>query len=255
MSTSTLRDARRPGRRLLPLALFALACGREEILHGLEESQANQVLVALDEGGVRATKQREEGTDGAWRVEVGRSDSARAQQLLAERELPRQRPPGFGEVFGKGSVAPTAVEERALYLHALSGELARSLEGIDGVLAARVHLALPPADPMRLEPSPPPRAAVLVKARPGWRTRVEQLSPGMQSLVAGAVAGLDPSAVSVVVAEAAAVSRAQAASSSGARRTLLLTLAGAAALLGVALPSFATSSGRRALTRLLRRAA
>jgi hypothetical protein len=76
----------------------------------------------------------------------------------------------------------------------------------------------------------------------------------MQSLVAGAVAGLDPSAVSVVVAEAAAVSRAQAASSSGARRTLLLTLAGAAALLGVALPSFATSSGRRALTRLLRRA-
>lgn len=254
MGTTTSRRAPGARRHLLPLALLALACGREEVLHGLEESQANQVLVALDEGGVRATKQREDGTDGAWRVEVGRSESARAQQLLAERELPRQRAPGFGEVFGKGSVAPTSLEERALYLHALSGELARSVEGIDGVLAARVHLALPPADSLRLEPAPPPRAAVLVKTRPGCRTRVEQLSAGIQSLVAGAVAGLDPGAVSVVVAEAAPVPRAPSAGSPGARRALLLALAGAAASLAIALPSLATPRGRLLLARVLRRA-
>src|SRR5512138_2311229 len=230
----TAPDAR---RHLLPFAVLAIACGREEILHGLEESQANQVIVALDEGGVSAAKQREEGVDGAWRVEVGRSESALAQQLLAERELPRERSPGFGEVFGKGSVAPTSLEERALYLHALSGELSRSVEAIDGVLAARVHLALPPSDSLRLEPSPPPRAAVLVKARSGWRPRVEQLSPGIQSLVAGAVSGLDPSAVSVVV-EASPIQRGPAAGSSSAGRKVLLVLAGAAAVLGIAL-SFA----------------
>ncbi len=240
-------------RHLLPFAVLALACGREEILHGLEESQANQVIVALDEGGVRAAKQREEGADGAWRVEVGRSESARAQQLLAERELPRERSPGFGEVFGKGSVAPTSVEERALYLHALSGELSRSVEAIDGVLAARVHLALPPADSLRLEPSPPPRAAVLVKARSGWRARVEQLSPGIQSLVAGSVAGLDPSAVSVVVAEASPIQRGPAAGSSGARRVLLLVVAGATATLGIALSL--APRGRLLLGRIMRRAA
>lgn len=240
-------------RLLLPLAVLALACGREEILHGLEESQANQVIVALDEGGVRATKQREEGADAAWRVEVGRSESARAQQLLAERELPRERSPGFGEVFGKGSVAPTSVEERALYLHALSGELSRSVEAIDGVLAARVHLALPPSDSLRLEPSPPPRAAVLVKARSGWRVRVEQHSPGIQSLVAGAVAGLDPSAVSVVVAEASPIQRGPAAGSSSARRKVLLVLAGAAATLGIALSL--APRGRLLVGRILRRAA
>jgi type III secretion protein J len=254
---------RSPARRRCPrgaaaalLAGLALsACGREEILHGLEESQANQVLVALDEGGVRAAKQREEGVEGAWRVEVSRSESARAQQILAERELPRQRPPGFGEVFGKGSVVPTPIEERALYLHALSGELARSLEAIEGVLAARVHLALPPADSLRLEPAPPPRAAVLVKARPGARARIEPLAPGIQSLVAGAVAGLDPAAVSVVVAEGAAPApHRQGDGSTGGRRNLLLALAGAAALLGIALPSLAVAASRLDLARFFRRA-
>jgi len=248
---------RTPTLRLVaPVAALALvACGRDEVLHGLEESQANQVLVALDEGGVRGSKQREEGSDGAWRIEVGRSESARAQQILAERELPRQRPPGFGEVFGKGSIVPTPVEERALYLHALFGELARSLEAIDGVLAARVHLALPPADSLRLEPGPPPRAAVLVKARSGARARLDLLTGGIQSLVAGAVAGLDPGAVSVVVAEAAPSSRAQGGSPTSERRNLLLALAGAVALLGFALPSLAMAAGRLDLARFFRRAA
>jgi type III secretion protein J len=217
---------------LLPL-LLAAGCGREEILHGLEENQANQILVALDEGGVRAEKRRDEGAEGAWRVEVDGAESARAQRLLAERELPRPRPAGFGEVFGKGSVVPTPSEERALYLHALSGELARSVEAIDGVTGARVHLALPPQDLLRPDPGPPPRAAVLVKARAGARGRLDALAPGIQALVAGSVAGLEPAAVSVVIAEAPPP--ASAPRPPGRGRALLLGLSGAAALLGLGL--------------------
>jgi type III secretion protein J len=255
MSAAAPRIAPRAVCRLLALALLASGCGSEEILHGIDETQANQVMVALDEGGVHATKQREEGNEGTWRVEVGRGESARSRQILAEAELPRQEPPGFGEVFGKGSVAPTSVEERALYLHALSGELARSVEAIDGVVAARVHIALPPLDSLRLEPPPPARAAVLVKARPGARARLEPLTPGIQALVAGAVAGLDPSAVSVVLAEAAPVSRGQTGAPPSGRRRLLLTLAAAAASLGIALPALTSAPGRVALRRLFRRAA
>ncbi len=259
LSTAPSREPARRRRALrlaAPLTALALAgCGREEVLHGLEESQANQVLVALEEGGVRATKQREEGGDGAWRVEVGPAESARAQQLIAEAELPRRRPPGFGEVFGKGSLVPTPVEERALYLHALSGELARSVEAIDGVLAARVHLALPPLESLRLEPSPPVRAAVLVKARPGSRVRIEPLAPGIQALVAGAVTGLDPAAVTVVVTEAAPVARGEAAKPPSRHRSTLLALAAAAALLGVAVPTLGSASVRLAVARLLRRGA
>ena len=143
--------------RILALAFLALpACGREEILHGLEEAQANQALVALDEAGVAAEKRRDESSENAWRVDVASGEAARAQRILAERELPHPRAPGFGEVFGKGSVVPTPAEERALYLHALSGELSRSVEAIDGVVEARVHLALPVQDPLRADPGPRP---------------------------------------------------------------------------------------------------
>jgi type III secretion protein J len=198
---------RRRAHRALPLllALAAAGCGREEVLHGLDQGQANEVVVALDEGGVRGEQRRMDGSEERWTVVVPSSEAPQARRILAERELPRTRPPGFAEVFGKGSMVPTPTEERALYLHALSGELSRSVEAIDGVLAARVHLAVAPHDPLRPGPSSPARAAVLVKARPGARGRLEPLTPGIQALVAGAVSGLDPQSVSVVVADGSAL--------------------------------------------------
>jgi len=221
-----------PRAPLLTLLLLAAGCGPDALVHGVEEGQANQILVALDEAGIHAEKERDEGGEGTWRVEVDAADAGRAHRILAERELPRSRPPGFGEVFGKGSMVPTPTEERALYLHALSGELARSVEAIDGVIEARVHLALPSQDPLRAEPAPPGRAAVLLKARAGTRPRLEALAPGIQSLVAGAVAGLEAAAVSVVVAEAAPPAPREV--RRGGRRGLLVAAA-LAAILAVAL--------------------
>ncbi len=228
-----------PTATTLVLVLLALAsCAGDEILHGLDEHQANQVQLALDESGVHSEKRRDEGGEGAWRIEVPRADAPLARRVLAERELPRARPPGFSEVFGKGSVVPTPAEERALYMHALSGELGRSVEAIEGVVEARVHLALPPQDPATGQ-APPPRAAVLVKVRPGARERLEPLGPGLQALVAGAVAGLEASRVSVVIAESPPALRPASAGIPGRRRRFLLSLAAAAALAGIALSALA----------------
>ncbi|MFL5272690.1 MAG: secretion protein [Anaeromyxobacteraceae bacterium] len=222
---------RSANRTPVVLALLALttACGRDELAHGLEESQANAVLVALDEGGIRGEKRADERGEGVWRVDVAGADAARAQRILAERELPRLRAPGFGEVFGKGSVVPSPTEERALYLHALSGELARSVEAIDGVVEARVHLALAEQDPLRGGIPPASRAAVLVKARPGARGRVEPLAGGIAALVAGGVAGLDAGAVAVVVTEAAPIAGAPPRAAPRGRAAQLLAAAAAAA--------------------------
>lgn len=221
-------------RRLLPLLLLLAACGEEEILHGLEEAQANQVLVALFEAGIPGRKARADGNDGGWTVSVTPREAGRAQRILAERELPRPKAPGFAEVFGKGSMVPTPTEERALYHHALAGELSRSIEAIDGVVEARVHIALPSSDPLRPEAPRLPRAAVLVKCRADSRAQLEALSGGIRSLVAGAAEGLEPGAVAVVIAESASGPRVPA--PSGRRGApLLLALGVAAGLLGLAL--------------------
>jgi type III secretion protein J len=191
-----------PLRALAVAAALALAsCAPDAgLLHGLDERAANEVLVALDEAGVRAEKIREDGPGGAWRIEVPAAEAPRAHRILAGRELPRARPPGFDEVFAKGSMVPTAAEEHARFQHALAGELARSIESLDGVLEARVHLGLPLADPLRPEASPAPRAAVLVKCRAADCDALRALEGGLRALVAGAAEGLDPGAVSLVVA-------------------------------------------------------
>src|SRR5512144_736127 len=222
--------------RLAPAILLLAACAGEEILHGLDEAQANRVVVALAEAGVQGRAERGDRDEAGFTVAVDSADAGRARRVLAERELPRQRPPGFAEVFSKGSLVPTPVEERALYHHALAGELSRSLETLDGVVEARVHLALPAPDPLRPEAGRPPRAGVLVKVRPEARPRLEALEAGIRSLVAGAAEGLDPASVSVVLADAAARPPAP---PPGRRSPLLLGLAGGVAAAGLALAAAA----------------
>ncbi|MFT3914383.1 MAG: secretion protein [Anaeromyxobacteraceae bacterium] len=192
--------------RAPPLILLVLtACSSSTgLLTGLDERAANEVLVALGEAGVPAEKLRAEGQDATFSVAVPAAEAARAHRVLAERALPRTRPPGVEEVFAKGSMVPTPLEEQARYAHALAGELARSIESVDGVLEARVHLGLARADPLRPGDAPPPRASVLVKCRPAACDAVRALEGGLRALVAGAADGLDPGAVAVVIAPGAA---------------------------------------------------
>lgn len=193
-----------PVRSPLPLLVLMLlgGCAFEPIVHGLDEPQSNEILVALDEGGIAGEKRREEGSEGRWVVAVAARDATAARRILAERELPRPRAPGLGDVFGEGGMVPTPVEEHARYLHALSGELSRSLESLDGVVGARVHLGLPQEEPLRAGERRPPRAAVLLRCRPASCATVRAMEPGVRALVSGAADGLSPDAVSVLVAEA-----------------------------------------------------
>ncbi len=188
--------------RALTVALwFALALGGCDaaIAGGLDEAQANEIVVALDGQGISALKAREEGASETptFRVDVSREETARALTALRTAELPRARERGIEEVFGAGGLVPTATEERARFTAALSGELVRTLESIDGVLDARVHLALPERRDLPLDAPPArPRASVLIKYRRGPTRPWDDAS--VRALVAGAVDGLDAADVTVV---------------------------------------------------------
>jgi type III secretion protein J len=187
------------GRALLLCACLLAASGCETaIASGLSERQANEILVALHESGVGGAKEQDEGRrrDSTWRVLVPSGEASRALQLLGARNLPRAAAPGFQDVFGEGSLVPTATEERGRYTAALAGELSRSIESIDGVLEARVHVALPEGRDLPFDAAPRrPRASVLIRHRdsPPPYDR-----PAIQALVAGAVDGLDADDVAVV---------------------------------------------------------
>ncbi|MBI5515510.1 MAG: hypothetical protein HY909_17145 [Deltaproteobacteria bacterium] len=170
------------------------------VVQGIPEPEANRVVAVLDRAGIAARKEGDDlgGTGGAtFHVSVGRDEVAQAVGVLGAHELPRREEPGFQETFGPRSLVQTAAEERARGAQAIAGELARTLEALDGVLDARVHLALPETPDVALEDSglPRPTASVFVKystQRPPYD------EAQLRRLVAGAVPGLRPEDVTVL---------------------------------------------------------
>ena len=167
--------------------------------HGLDESSANELMTALDRGGIDAKKAKAEGTEGGFMVSVANSDAARAMELMRSLGLPRSQRSGLAEMYSQPSLVPSATEEKARFLEALGNDVERTLESIEGVVSARVHIVLAESDPLSADPRPrvPASAAVLIKTRASPVVNLKEAD--VQKLVAGAVQGLDPKSVNVVV--------------------------------------------------------
>lgn len=187
-------------RSFLAFALLLSGC-ETELKNDLREEEANEIVLALSERDIAATKERDgrRGRGARYTVKVAESDVVRALGLLKDRGLPSPTKPGVPELFDASSLVPSAIEERARYAAAISGELARSIEDIDGVVQARVHLVVPDAHPFALDEIPRPRASVFVKFAPG--EAAFDPSP-VRALVAGATEGVSAEDVIVVAVPA-----------------------------------------------------
>lgn len=196
-------------RHPMATALCVLSCGlflagcQMGLHHALPEADANEVLGILQNAGLSAHKESDEGSDPpTFSINVASGDTTRAMELLRARGLPRIRRAGLDELYGKPSLIPSASEESARYLGALSAELERTLESLDGVVQSRVHLVLEQRDPLSPDDKPriPARASVLIKHQ---KSGVGLAVQDIQRLVAGGVPGLTPDSVTVVQAAAA----------------------------------------------------
>ena len=184
---------------LLALGVFLAGCtGRVELLSAIPESEANEVIAALINQGVEASKVS--GKEGMVGVRVAAHQSARAVDVLRAMGLPRERFSGMGEIFRKDGLISSPVEERARYLYALSQDLSATLSRIDGVLFARVHLVLPERG-SGAEPAMPASAAVFIKHKA--ESNLEALQPQVRRLVTNSIPGLTADRVSTVLVPSA----------------------------------------------------
>ncbi len=185
-------------RLAVVFALSVAACQDVCVLEGASEPESSRALVALSRAGLGAERSREDalGAGPSFRVCVARDSVSQALRVLATEEIPRREEPGFTEVFGARGLVESADEDRARASQALAGELARTLEAIDGVVDARVHLALPDGRDVSGDAPPPrPSASVLVKYT-GERPPYDE--PDVRRLIAGAVQGMRAEDVTVV---------------------------------------------------------
>lgn len=190
---------------LTTLALTALFLGlgacSVPVAAALDEGDANRILVALDKSRVDATKEADPTAEGKFRVTVTRDDTARALTVLRDEELPRPRPSGVLDAVGKGALVPSQAAEHAQYVAGLAGDLERTLQSVDGVLSARVHLNVQAPDPLHDAPPAKTTASVLLEHR---GASPPLASEAVQRLVAGGISGLAPADVAVVLVSRAA---------------------------------------------------
>lgn len=180
------------------LCLTLVTACSVELVHDIDEQQANETIAALQANDIEASKERKaSGSRSSYTLSVSRSDAPRAWRVLRERNLPRARIAGVSEVFDKSTLVPSATQQRAMMRHALAGELARTLQAVEGVHHARVHVVLPRRDPLAPADAPrrKPRAAVLLRVGPKAPLSAAQV----RRIVVGGVEDLEPDAVRVVI--------------------------------------------------------
>jgi flagellar M-ring protein FliF len=151
---------------------------------------------ALIAGKLEEARIRYDVSNDGSRVMVSGSEIGRARMLLAREGLPNGGSMGY-EIFDKQSgFGTTNFVQNINQVRALEGELARTITGMDGVRAARVHLVLPQRELFNRE-SRPSSASVFVALKTGARMGKEQIY-AIQHLVASGVPELKPTNVSII---------------------------------------------------------
>ncbi|MDI7863381.1 flagellar M-ring protein FliF [Rhizobiaceae bacterium n13] len=161
----------------------------ETLYVGLESSDINQISMALAEDRIDF----EVGADGAsLKVPVGMTSKARL--MLAERGLPNSANAGY-ELFDKvGSLGLTSFMQEVTRVRALEGEIGRSIQQINGIAAARVHIVMPDVGNFR-RGERKPTASVMIRASSSTGSKA---AAAIRHLVASSVPGLDIDDVTVL---------------------------------------------------------
>ena len=172
-------------RRMIALTMvvFLSACNDQSLYSGLSEQEANEMVAELSLAGIKASKDAMKGD--LFGVSTSADDFAAAVTLLKNTGLPRQRYDNLGQVFAKEGFVSSPLEERARLNHALSQEIAATLSSIDGVILARVHLAVPQVNDLS-DTQKAASASVFVKHRSGV-----DLSSNVSQIKALVVNGLE----------------------------------------------------------------
>src|SRR5215208_5202484 len=150
---------------------------------GLDPAQTGKVTTALDEQGI-AYELRNNGTA----LAVEKTQAAQARVALAGQGVSLDGGSGKGfELFDEQKLGASDFQQKVTYQRALEGEIAQTVEQVDGVSGAQVQLVLPEESLFADEATAATAAVMLTGAS-------DALEPGavrgIAQLVASSVKGL-----------------------------------------------------------------
>lgn len=168
------------------------------LFSGLSGSDASAIVDQLDADGVSYQL-----TDGGSTILVPDTDVNSARLKAAAAGLPSIGTGGYALLDAMG-VTASEFQQSVTYKRAIEGELASTIESIDGVRTASVRLAIP-EDSVFVSEKQNATASVFVDTEAGVNLSTEQVK-SITHLTAASVDGLTPENVAVVSADGTVLS-------------------------------------------------
>jgi flagellar M-ring protein FliF len=169
------------------LMKVASAPSYSQIASGMDPAETPKVTQALDKAGVKY-QVRNNGTA----IAVDKKQEGDAKIALASAGLPGKTQAGY-ELFDKQKLGASDFQQQVTYQRALEGEIAGTIEQIQGIQSAQVNLVLAD-DQLFQDDTQPARASVLLQTDQNMDPNA---SRGIASIVTGAVKGMKSENVSV----------------------------------------------------------
>ncbi|RVU20049.1 flagellar basal-body MS-ring/collar protein FliF [Methylobacterium oryzihabitans] len=166
----------------------------ETLYTGLNREDVGRIGATLKDAGIPF----DVSADGTA-VLVPYGHTAQARMLLAGKGLPQSSKSGYELFNDLGSLGLTSFMQEVTRVRALEGELARTIQSMKGVRAARVHIVLPDRGSFRRDQQPP-SASVVLRTEPADDVSGAQ---AIRHLVASAVPGMKPDRVTVIGSDGA----------------------------------------------------
>jgi flagellar M-ring protein FliF len=161
-----------------------------EVLYvGLDRDDVNRMGIALSDASI-GFDVNSDGT--AVLVEAGQT--SRARMILAEKGLPASSGSGYELFDNLGSLGLTSFMQEVTRVRALEGEIARTIQSIAGIKAARVHIVMADKGGFR-DRDRKPTASVLIRAND---TDMGKKAAAIRHLVSSAIPGLASDDVTVM---------------------------------------------------------
>lgn len=162
---------------------------QRDLFRALPDADKSAVAQVLDQNGIRYDFDKSGG------MTVGEDDYFKAKMMLAAQGLPKSAPDGNSMIDSLPMGASRAVEGEKLR-SAREMDLARTIEAIDSVESAKVHLAVEPPS-VFLRERAKPSASVMLRLASGRSLTDAQVS-AIVHLVASSIPELNPEDISVV---------------------------------------------------------
>ncbi|GAA8234715.1 flagellar basal-body MS-ring/collar protein FliF [Helicobacter pylori] len=114
---------------------------------------------------------------------------------LASQGIPKTSKVGF-EIFDTKDFGATDFDQNIKLIRAIEGELSRTIESLNPIIKANVHIAIP-KDSVFVAKEVPPSASVMLKLKPDMKLSPTQIL-GIKNLIAAAVPKLTTENVKIV---------------------------------------------------------